>query len=121
MNTINYFNKTLVCSLILSIVCSCTSDIANRYYLDNTLPPKNMEDVELLFNKPDRSYIVIADFQSRGESAKALHKKAAKIGADAVIVTKLGGIYDTSEEWAGKDTYSDTSYNRITGTAILYE
>ncbi len=107
--------------MILSFICSCTRDVANRYYLENTLPPKNLEDVELLFVKPDRNYTVIADFQSRGESPKALRKKAAKIGADAVIVTKLGGYYDTGEEWAGKDTYSDTSYNRITGTAILYE
>ena len=38
--------------------------------------------------------MVIADFQSRGENAKAMQKKAAKIGADAVIVVYLGGYYN---------------------------
>ena len=44
---------------------------------------------------------MIADFQSRGESPEAVRKKAADIGADAVIISILGGYYSRSEEWAG--------------------
>ena len=63
---------------------------------------------------------MIADFQSRGESPEAVRKKAADIGADAVIISILGGYYSRSEEWAGSDRHAAT-YNRITGTAIRYK
>lgn len=50
---------------------------------------------------------------------KDMRKKAAAVGADAVIVTILGGYYSISEEWAESDSYSHT-YSRIAGTAIKY-
>ena len=48
-----------------------------------------------------------------------MRKKGADIGADAVIVSLLGGQYSKSEEWADKDRYS-TTYSRITATAIRF-
>jgi hypothetical protein len=63
---------------------------------------------------------VIADFQARGETADGMRRRAAKIGADAVIITHLGGYYDTGNEWAGKDTKGG-SYSRIVGTAIVFK
>lgn len=74
----------------------------------------------MLWQRPAREFVVIADFQSRGESPKAMRKRAAKIGADAVIVAILGGLYETREQWAGNDRQSNT-YSRITGTAIKYK
>ena len=62
----------------------------------------------------------MADFQSRGESPEDIRKKAALIGADAVIIATIGGLYDRSTEWAGTDKESGT-YTHITGTAILYQ
>ena len=62
----------------------------------------------------------LADFQSRGESEKSVRKKAAKIGADAVIISTLGGFYHLSTQWAGEDSQSNT-YTRICGTAIIYK
>ena len=59
-----------------------------------------------------------ADFQSRGERPEAVRKKAADIGADAVIIAILGGYY--AGEWAGSDKQANT-YTRITGTAIKYK
>jgi hypothetical protein len=100
------------------LATGCSSDVANRYYAEAKYPEKNAREVELLQKKPDRPFTVIADFQSRGESPESLRKKAAKIGADAIIVTLLGGYYDLSEQWAGQD--SSGTFSRIIGTAIKY-
>jgi hypothetical protein len=101
-------------------ITSCATDIANRYYGNARYSPKRAEEVEILWTKPKRDFTVIADFQSRGEGAEAMREKAAQIGADAVIISILGGYYDQHEQWASKDRYSNT-YSRITGTAIIYK
>lgn len=105
--------------LVLYLLSSCASDVANRYYGKTIYPPKQPNEVELLRECPTRPYEVIADFQSRGETPEDMRRKAAKIGADAVIVSTLGGYYAIGEEWAGSDSYGHT-YSRITGTAIKY-
>jgi len=104
----------------LLIITSCATDVANRYYGSTRYPAKKPEAVEVLRLRPKRDFIVIADFQSRGESVEALREKAAQIGADAIIISILGGYYDSHEEWAGQDRYN-TTYSRITGTAIVYK
>lgn len=101
------------------LLAGCATDVANRYYGSERYPPKDAKEVELLWQRPTREFIVIADFQSRGESPETMRKRAAKIGADAVIVALLGGFVDQSEEWAGDDKQSRT-YSRIAGTAIRY-
>ena len=102
------------------VITSCVSDVANRYYGNVRYSPKKAEEVEILRKRPNRDFTVIADFQSRGESVAAMREKAAQIGADAIIISILGGYYDRGEEWAGEDRYSST-YSRITGTAIIYK
>lgn len=102
------------------LLVGCATDVANRYYGSEKYPPKDPKHVELLWERPKREFNVIADFQSRGESPGALQKKAAKIGADAVIISLLGGHYSIGEEWAGHDKYTNT-YRRITGTAIKFK
>jgi hypothetical protein len=106
--------------LLLMFLTACATDVANRYYGNVRYTPKNPKEVQILWEKPSREFIVIADFQSRGESPEAIRDKAAKIGADAVIISILGGYYSLSEEWAGSDQYKGT-YTRITGTAIKYK
>ncbi len=108
----------LIALILLS--AGCASDVANRYYADRQYPPKSPEQVEILYRKPTRAYEVIADFQSRGESPESVRNKAAKLGADAVIIATLGGEYRLSDEWAGKDSRANT-YSRIVGTAIIYK
>jgi len=112
--------RKFVIFLLLLFLTSCATDVANRYYGNTTYPTKNPRDVEILRTAPTRDFIVIADFQSRGEGAEDMRDKAAQIGADAVIVRILGGLYSKDEEWADKDRYRD-SYSRITGTAIKYK
>jgi hypothetical protein len=113
--------KILLISLACGIIFSgCASDVANRYYAKEKFPPRDPSTVSILTDKPAREFIVIADFQSRGESPADLQKKAASVGADAVIVSLLGGYYSLNEEWAGGDSYSKT-YSRISGTAIKFK
>lgn len=113
-------NHPLSVLLIIVLLTSCATDVANRYYGTVKYQPKDPQEVEILWQKPNKDFLVIADFQSRGESPEAIREKAAQIGADAVIVTILGGFYSNNEEWAGKDRYKST-YSRITGTAIKYK
>jgi hypothetical protein len=105
--------------LVVLALAACATDVANRYYGTVKYPPREPRDVEILWRAPTRDYVVIADFQSRGETPQAMREKAAKIGADAVIISVLGGYYSLSEEWAAADRYSE-SYSRITGTALKY-
>jgi hypothetical protein len=97
----------------------CSSDEANRYHGETRHPARDAKEVEVPREKPARPFTVIADFQSRGETREALRRKAAKVGADAIIVTILGGYYDLAGQWAGQDRHNHT-YTRIIGTAIKY-
>lgn len=106
-------------SVVTLVLCGCAKDIASRYYSSQRYAPKLAKDVDLVFTAPSRPFTVIADFQSLNESPEGMKKRAAKIGADAVIVTPLGGLYRLNEEWAGRDTLSD-SYSRLVGSAIKY-
>jgi len=112
--------KTLILLFFILSLFGCATDVANRYYSSERYPPKSKEDVLILDSKPTRAFIVIADFQSRGESNSDLQKKAADIGADAVIISHVGGYYSRSEEWAGSDRYKEEYYDHILGTAIKF-
>jgi hypothetical protein len=109
----------IVVIFLLSVV-GCVSDEANRYYLQETLPAKKTSEVEVLKTAPTKPYIVVADFQAVNASPEYMRKRAAEIGADAVIIVPVGGWYSRNEVWAGKDRHSD-SYSRLLGTAIKYK
>ena len=97
----------------------CVYDEANRLYSKDTYPPKQVEEVTVLYEAPKEPYVVIADFQAKNASVKHMQKRAASIGADAVIVVPAGGSYARDEIWADKDRHSN-SYNRLIATAIKY-
>ncbi|MFO1487990.1 MAG: hypothetical protein U1F65_05900 [Verrucomicrobiota bacterium] len=99
----------------------CASDVANQYYADVRYPPRPTKEVEVLFKNPSRPYDVIADLQARNASASTMQRQAAKIGADAVIVSFLGGYYSTRTEWVDEKRMMNDSYSRVTGTAIKYK
>jgi hypothetical protein len=109
----------LLHSLVIFVFCGCAQDVANRYYSSQRYAPKPAKDVALLFSAPGRPFTVIADLQSRNESPERMRKRAALIGADAIIVSPVGGLYRVSEEWAGSDNMSH-SYSRLIGSAIKY-
>jgi len=105
---------------MLLMVSACAQDVANRYYSSHRYPPKNVDQVQILYRAPQRPFQVIADFQSRNEGPEAMRKRAAAIGADAVIVTPAGGLYDRREQWASSDANANT-YTRLIASAIKYE
>ena len=98
----------------------CVTGEANRMYSTVKLPAKGIDEVEVLRISPTRPYTVIADLQASRATVKHLRKRAAEVGADAVIVTPTGGSYSYNEVWAGKDRYSNTATGFI-GTAIQYK
>jgi len=106
--------------LIVLMLVGCATDVANRYYANRTYPPKNFSQVAVLRSEPSRPYEVIADFQSRWDTPAALREKAAKIGADAVIIAQPGGRYNTTQQWAGQDSLAGAG-GRICGTAIIFK
>jgi len=117
--------KILVIVMLLLCGIGCISDEANRCYLNEKLPPKQVSEVQILYEAPQRPYTVIADFQASNGflfavSPKHMQKRAAEVGADAVIVVPVGGYYSRDEVWAGKDRHSN-SYSRLIGTAIKYK
>lgn len=109
-------------AILLLPICfsSCASDVANRYYATERYAAKNPKDVEVLRSAPSRKYQVIAEFQARGETVNGMKKRAAQIGADAVIVTPLGGYAPLNADWAG-DSRQSNSYSHLVGNAIKYQ
>gem|GEM_PF-809742 len=112
--------RTLAAATVAIALAGCATDVANRYYASRTYSPKNPSQVEVLRREPGRPYEVIADFQSRWDTPAAVREKAAKIGADAVIIVQPGGHYNTTQQWAGQDSHAGSSA-RICGTAIIYK
>lgn len=110
--------RAFIAATYLIVFSGCAHDVANRYYGSAKYPAKQPSQVLLLNSRPSQNFEVIADFQSRGETPEDLREKAAQIGADAVIVSMLGGHYDRSHQWASQDTAG--TYSRIVGTAIIF-
>ncbi len=106
--------------LFTVLLLSCASDEAARYYGDVRYPPRLPEEVEILYKTPTRSYTVLADIQAYNVSPAHMQRRAAEIGADAVIIVPSGGRYSESEVWAGQDRYQQT-YSRLLATAIKYQ
>jgi hypothetical protein len=107
--------------LVVAVACVCTgceSDAAHRYYSSERFEAVPQESVAILSEPPSRAHEVIADFQSRSGTAKEMQKRAAEIGADAVIVQLIGGLMNPNAEWT--DEVSSKRFTRITGTAIRY-
>ncbi len=114
--------KCLMIGLVFFIVfqVGCVHDEANRYYLKEQLPAKNIDEVVILNEEPPEPYIIIADLQVNNATFKYMQKRAAEIGADAVIIVPAGGWYSREEVWADRDRHSGT-FTRLIGTAIKYK
>lgn len=103
---------------LLVLAGGCASDQASRYFASERYPAKPAEQVDILNAPPSRPYEIIAEFQSRGETPQDMRRKAAGVGADAVIVVLAGGSRLQSAEWASEST---NTYSRIIGSAIRYK
>lgn len=109
--------------LICLLACaSCAHDIADRYYV-SALPPRDPSSVEVLYVRPSRKFVVVADFQARQADEDFMRDKAAEAGADAVIVSRVGGLRAPGESRADQDSMSGYrgGVGHIVGTAIKYK
>jgi len=100
-------------------VCGCAGDVANRYYGSARYDAVPVSEVQVLLAPPAEPFDIIADFQARNADARFMQKQAAEIGADAVIVTYLGGQVKFSQTWASQP--DNGTFSRIAGTAIRYK
>ena len=111
----------LLMGLVWLSGCAAT-DVANRYYSEERYAPVPQDQVQILTRAPDTPYEIIAEFQSRREQPSDVQRKAAEIGADAVIITLFGGDHSLTAEWAQGDRDMEKTFSRIVGVAIkLYE
>ena len=106
------FYKILLCSLALSIICSCASGtVAVMKTGSGFYEPTNPNDVRILKTIPDRKYVEVGTViahdlhlsQTRG-MYNELKTEAAVLGADAAIITDEGFVMptdsSTSRYWA---------------------
>ncbi len=106
------FYKILLCSLALSIICSCASGtVAVMKTGSGFYEPTNPNDVRILKTIPDRKYVelgpvIASNFYSSAfaDMYNEIKTKAAVLGADAVIITDEGFVMptdsSTSRYWA---------------------
>ena len=94
------FYKILLCSLALSIICSCASGtVAVMKTGSGFYEPTNPNDVRILKTIPDRKYVevgavIVTDWYPSDtvNMHNEIKTKAAVLGADAVILTDEGFI-----------------------------
>ena len=103
------FYKILLCSLALSIICSCTTvtvmKTGSGFY-----EPTNPNDVGILKTIPGRKYVeigtvIVSDLYPSQFAGmyNEIKTKAAVLGADAVILTDEGVEYvelEGTKYWA---------------------
>ena len=91
------------------ILCSCRSvDVKWIMEKGTGFPATDPDKVKVEYDPPQGNYIAIADLKANGNSEHVMRKAAAKLGADAVVVKKIG--VETS-----------SARHCIFGTAIKYK
>lgn len=124
-------------SVLLAIVVSlsaCTTPIfhsvVGKVVIDGTIrSPKNVSDVEVLLEVPTRGFrdIVLVEISDEGTGMgiesikKAFAVEAAKLGGDAVIVSRKKDFYISGED--GKPPIGSPSSgnkNNYEGRVIVY-
>jgi hypothetical protein len=113
------FIKLLV--ILFAFLTGCVSSLGQaRVYC--ALPPKlNNQDIEIIYAKPTRDYILLADFECFNVSNKFIRNKAAKYGADAVFVSSYSGSFVYSEEELRSTTRSSGIKQHCFCSAIKYK
>ncbi|MEI8195109.1 MAG: hypothetical protein WCI73_04290 [Phycisphaerae bacterium] len=102
------------------LLASCASDQAARYFADEHYPARPDDQVQVLQAAPAQPYKLVAELQARNMWTSEIRHWAAQLGADAVIVTRLGGDRAKSDVWAAEDTAGTSAASRVTGIAIKY-
>ena len=122
--------ELISCLLLVStllIGCSTTDVVI---FDSNTRTPTAVNEVEVLLEKPERPYKVIARIQFgpdalvsnyQGQTNEVI-KRAAELGADAVIVSYDAEVTGYTGGNATTGIYGGTTESKFTvGQAIIYE
>ncbi len=122
--------KLISCLLLVSTIlygCSSTDIVT---FDSTTRTPTAVTEVEVLLEKPERPYKVIARIQFgpaaltgnyQGQTNQVI-KRAAALGADAVIVSYNSQVAGYAGGNATTGFYGGTSESKFTvGHAIIYE
>ena len=124
METRNNVKPMLSLFLVGWFLFGCSS--TDIVIFDSTSRPSSVEsEVDILLEKPDRPYKIIARIQFGPDSfvddyqsqTNEVVKLAAELGADAVIIS-----YDSEVVGYSGPNYGGTSESNVTvGQAIVYE
>jgi hypothetical protein len=122
--------KPIFCLLLLGSLLSACSSTDVVIFDSTSRPPTTESDVEVLLEKPDRPYQVIARIQFGPDSfvsdyqgqTNEVIKRAAALGADAVIVSYDSAVSGYTGGNAKTGVYGGTTESKFTvGQAIVYE
>lgn len=103
----------------------CMSSSTRIYAIYPAKPSDRVEEIEILTQKPEKPYIIVADFQLSSASEHTIRKMAGRYGADAVLVavTSLQTITSASQSTvgpAGPTPSTGGIGQQVFCTAIIY-
>ena len=112
----NLYRSVLIAFVVSMSACTTPifHSVVGKMVIDGTIrPPKNVSDVEVLLEVPTRDFkdIVLVEISDEGlglgiESIKkAFAVEAAKLGGDAVIVSRKKDIFIGLSSGGNKNNY----------------
>ena len=115
-------NKSILAILTLSgFLAGCATPAHSVRVFEDYPPRSDFANVEVIRTLPERDYIVVAEFETRGNSLNALRKQAAKYGADAVFVANYSNYFsETSVELRNNSKSGISLGSESLCTAIKY-
>ncbi len=111
--------------------CKSVSTSSHQYLGGATYPPTDPAQVEILRSPPTRPHVQLGEVRAQPSSSsvsnlqieQALQKPAARMGANAVVITadrnEVTGATSTGPVWAR--TMNSFTGRVITGVAIRFE
>ncbi|GHT59860.1 hypothetical protein AGMMS50222_05430 [Endomicrobiia bacterium] len=85
--------KKIVSFLVLSLSFSIASCVSVNKYVTTRYAPTNADKIEVYSTQlPKKEYIELAEIKSQEEDIMTLKEEAAKLGADAIIMTGANSV-----------------------------
>ncbi len=120
----------VIAGLLVGTGCKAVSTRSHQYVGNQTFPPSDPAQVEILREMPKRPHVSVGEVEAQPSSSgvgnpqieQALQKAAAKLGANAVVIvadhTQVVGATVTGPVWA--QSVNPISGRVIIGIAIRY-
>ncbi|MDH4261847.1 MAG: hypothetical protein OEV78_02245 [Spirochaetia bacterium] len=104
--------KILIILFALTILHSCMSVDERMYNVSHETKITKVEDIVVSYSKPEKKHLIIGELSIKYNSAykremilNLMAKKAAKLGADGII---LNTIYRANDNWSVSHHEGDT-------------